>query len=544
MTTFIRIVSGGPPLPADAHPQIELLAHDPNKRGGSPPPRLDAKTNTGLGSAVTLFDDVNPTGAALAYFVPPFLNNIYLLKVVIQIPGTRLWIKITNNGTDDPDDEELNYRFVWVVADSDADSQQPWLHITYPEPDFVAGPANLKFNLSVSQGGTVVGKQLMVGNLGTGPVTLVNVTPSMGGTPFSISGLPQTINANTGSRAVVNFNVPTQVGDIPPAVFTFVTSNRPDAGPFGLGHNNQIIASAHISSNVWVARAAMLTPRMSSAAAGARNGRVYVIGGQPRRPEGTSEFPANLVESYDPTTNTWASHRPMPTERTDLGLVAASSGKLYAIGGSDLRNELPNVEEYDPATDTWVIKAPMPIPRRSFGLAAASNGRIYAAGGFTSEPGTSASMDEYDPVANAWSHKAPMQIPRWNFNLAASINGRLYAVGGFTSNSVTTGTTEEYNPATNSWTLKAPLQFPRSGAAVVAFPNGRLYAVGGMDGERVDRWSFVEEYDPARDTWTLKAPMPSGRTSPAAAVASSGKLYVLGGWTGARISDANEECAP
>src|SRR5262245_49050647 len=78
-TTFTRISVSSPPA-LTVHPKIELLAHDPNRPDGSPPPPLDPNTAVSVGTGVTLFDDVNGTGAALAYFSPPFLDNVYLLK--------------------------------------------------------------------------------------------------------------------------------------------------------------------------------------------------------------------------------------------------------------------------------------------------------------------------------------------------------------------------------------------------------------------------------------------------------------------------------
>ena len=40
----------------------------------------------------------------------------------------------------------------------------------------------------------------------------------------------------------------------------------------------------------------------------------------------------NTVEEYDPTTDTWSSKTPMPTNRTELA-IGIANGKIYAIDG-------------------------------------------------------------------------------------------------------------------------------------------------------------------------------------------------------------------
>ena len=65
----------------------------------------------------------------------------------------------------------------------------------------------------------------------------------------------------------------------------------------------------------------------------------------------------------------------MPTARGFLALAAGPNGKLYAIGGAvagTAGNNIVNiVEEYDPATDTWATRAPLPAPRYALGAAPA-----------------------------------------------------------------------------------------------------------------------------------------------------------------------------
>src|SRR5262249_53611336 len=152
----------------------------------------------------------------------------------------------------------------------------------------------------------------------------------------------------------------------------------------------------------------------------ASNGKIYAIGGQ-----GVSGNSLATVEEYDPSTNAWTNCgggattnlcAPMPTARAALGVAAASNGRLYAAGGltgtpAGSTAVFAAVEEYDPATNAWATRASMPTARSDLGLAAASNGRLYAIGGFTGVGQTSV-VEEYDPAANTWVSRAPMPTAR------------------------------------------------------------------------------------------------------------------------------------
>ena len=169
-------------------------------------------TATAIGTAQGLSDGTNPTDAAAAYFFPPHPNNVYLLKVVITIAGTILKLKITNpTGT--------NRDFVWVVADSDVNSQQPWIHAT---------PAALQYTALVNETAAQTAQSIQITNRGTGPLTVNGVTPAIAA-PYTISGLPATLNPNPAVPAnmTIGFNATNVIGAIPLANCTF---NSTDPG--------------------------------------------------------------------------------------------------------------------------------------------------------------------------------------------------------------------------------------------------------------------------------------------------------------------------
>jgi N-acetylneuraminic acid mutarotase len=173
---------------------------------------------------------------------------------------------------------------------------------------------------------------------------------------------------------------------------------------------------------------APLPSKRGSAVAVEVGGKVYVIGGA-TTVAGSKDVafngntPANVLTTndvYDPATNTWKSAAPMTLARNHA-FAGAVDGKIYVIGGrmahAFIAPSQPTdvVEEYDPATNTWGgPKARMPTPRSGGGWAS-GNGRIYVAGGeiaTTALVGAFRAVEAYDPKTNTWEILPSMPIPR------------------------------------------------------------------------------------------------------------------------------------
>ena len=194
----------------------------------------------------------------------------------------------------------------------------------------------------------------------------------------------------------------------------------------------------------WKALAPLPTKRGSAVAAVAGD-KIYVIGGAAILPgsEAMALMPTvpqavlGTVEEYDPATNTWRARSPMPTPRNHAA-AGAVNGKIYVIGGRvgaafiGVASDISVVEEYDPATDKWSApRARMPTTRSALGTGT-YNGRIYVAGGEFQDPhmmATFRSVEAYDPATNTWAIMPSMPVSR--HGLAAGVIGnRLLLVGG------------------------------------------------------------------------------------------------------------------
>ena len=66
-----------------------------------------------------------------------------------------------------------------------------------------------------------------------------------------------------------------------------------------------------------------------------------------------------INEEYNPTTNTWVQKAPMLTPRI-LFAIGVCQNKIYCIGGKTKTGYTAINEVYDPATNTWETKAPLP----------------------------------------------------------------------------------------------------------------------------------------------------------------------------------------
>jgi uncharacterized repeat protein (TIGR01451 family) len=140
--------------------------------------------------------------------------------------------------------------------------------------------------------------------------------------------------------------------------------------------------------------------------------RLYVLGGW------WGSYSNSVLEYSE--AGGWRSRTPMPTARNH-GMAAAFDGKLYAMGGQVANQAVDVVEAYDPATNTWTSSlAKLPMPRQYLGSSGApiAGGIIYQIGGGANAYG-------YDPRANTWQIYGPLPAGCWG---VAAIDGTLYAL--------------------------------------------------------------------------------------------------------------------
>ena len=259
-------------------------------------------------------------------------------------------------------------------------------------------------------------------------------------------------------------------------------------GPFGMS----LVEVYDPETNTWQRLADIPTPRSEPMTA-VVDGKIYVLAGY----VGKDNLLVNIkhlkvVEMYDPQTDTWIRKQDMPTSRTQFG-IGVVAGKIYAIGGYvHPRNRKPDepwrldlVETYDPATDTWAKRAKMPTRRDGFGAEVVRE-TIYAIGGsgwpHDGQGGPAlATIEAYYPKTNRWRKKPDMPTLRWVFSTVV-VAEKIYLIGGtdLQAGDRRLAPVEAFDPVTEKWrviSVAPAVRLPFSIAAV----NGKIYVFGGYD---------------------------------------------------------------
>ncbi len=137
----------------------------------------------------------------------------------------------------------------------------------------------------------------------------------------------------------------------------------------------------------------------------AYQGRLHAIGGR----FNSSAFNTDLHAVYLPDRDDWEARAPMPTARSAHGLVVYRD-RFFAMGGE--AGQVVNgtvvwarvfgqMESYDPVSDTWQRHAPMPTPRHGPGAAVIGDAIYVVGGGAIAGGGVQAAANE--AFALGWS---------------------------------------------------------------------------------------------------------------------------------------------
>jgi N-acetylneuraminic acid mutarotase len=250
--------------------------------------------------------------------------------------------------------------------------------------------------------------------------------------------------------------------------------------------------------------------RMGAAVAG---GKVYVFGGT----ASTGQNYLQLVEVYDPGTDSWSRLADMPTGRAFGGNGALVAGEIWLVGDSGASGVCTTAAEaYGVAGDSWTPGADLPGGRCGLVVGSVA-GQVIAAGG-----GTDA-VSLYTP-GGAWTPGPPLPDRR-DYAASATLGDRFYVIGGSDGIGIDTATVFAFDAGTMQWETLERLPSPRSNFAAAAWGD-RIYVAGGLSGGQAV--ADVDVYDPATDTWTSGVPLSTPRSS-LNLVAVDGVLYAIGG---------------
>jgi N-acetylneuraminic acid mutarotase len=277
-------------------------------------------------------------------------------------------------------------------------------------------------------------------------------------------------------------------------------------GGFTADASSQAIVEVYdAAANAWKRAADYPVPINHHAVVAIQDGAfagLYVFGGyaSPPIPSEQATLPAftSLAFKYTPATNAWTAIRPLPIPRAAHG-AALLDGKIYIVGGAspDAEQALaltPQVDVYDPATDSYSIGPPLPIPRDHLTVAATA-GKVYAIGGQQlSHDLAQADVEALDVKTGSWSKIENLMHLRAGLT-STILEGKVLAIGG------ENGTTafpyvESLDPATGHWTSLPDLPTPRHGLGSTTW-NGRAYVLLGGPRFGLTVTGAVESMGPA-----------------------------------------------
>ena len=266
----------------------------------------------------------------------------------------------------------------------------------------------------------------------------------------------------------------------------------------------------------WQELASMSVPRAGLAAASYSNG-IYAIAGQ------TSEGPTNLVERYDPQTNTWTKLADKPTAVSEVSAVVLGE-KIYVPGGKLANGQVTNrMEVFDPRKGSWETKAELPLAVSGYALAT-YEGQMYLFGGWDGKQVVDHAW-RYDPFNDEWHAAADLPSAR-AYATAAEVSGKIFVMGGWD------GTQDmqenlSFDPAHDlegepAWQKAIDLPEACSDCGAESI-SGMIFVIGQNAIWQLN-YPYVEWIQIPFNT------IPSGQHGFSSVISPDGYLYFIGGW--------------
>ncbi len=285
-------------------------------------------------------------------------------------------------------------------------------------------------------------------------------------------------------------------------------------------------------------KAPMPTARGQAAIITGDDGLIYAIGGF-NNSLGIDAF--EVVEAYNPSTNTWTTKEPLPVATRGAAVAKGLDGIIYVFGGYN-SGYVNAVQAYNTTSNTWTLKTSLPSAVWMAGAATGNDGRIYVAGG----EGAMSALQIYDPEADTWTTGSSLPSPRRLHGVAKGPDGYIYVIGGYDGSSVSSEVFF-YVPTTDTWSSPPfmPMITPRLSFGFTLGPNGKFYIIGGGTSpwnNQPPMFNRVDSYDiHVYLAWEFEGLIPTSLKELGAATAPNGKIYIIGGANGTDYVDSNIE---
>ncbi len=199
----------------------------------------------------------------------------------------------------------------------------------------------------------------------------------------------------------------------------------------GGSSNNGILATVEIyepTSNSWT-EGPSLPDVVKNACSITYGNRIYLVGGN----DADSKIATNYM--LEANANAWVAKAPMSVARAGQRLVIYED-RIWAMGGNDSdssENTLNLVESYDPVSDSWRAEPSLP-EKKHVASAWVANGKIYIAGGRSA-------LGVYDRSIFSFSRETGWvsagNLPENKYSAdAVVLNDQVYVIAGRTAPNV------------------------------------------------------------------------------------------------------------
>lgn len=229
-----------------------------------------------------------------------------------------------------------------------------------------------------------------------------------------------------------------------------------------------------------------------------------------------SSIPASTTIDTEPTPDPWEQRTTMDIPRTHFA-IASYDGRFYVIGGEASSGISDVVERYDPQSNTWTRLTSKPTAVAD-AQAITIGGKIYVAGGRRESGEISNQLEIYDPDSDHWQTLAPLPQPLSQY-AAATVDGKLYLFGGWDGTAYQRDVWK-FQPDSNTWEARTPAPEAR-GHMSASVLGSRIHLIGGqnMDGDLALHRSYDPIQDrPDRNPWQVLAPLPQPIVTPVSIV--------------------------
>lgn len=287
-----------------------------------------------------------------------------------------------------------------------------------------------------------------------------------------------------------------------------------------------------VFSQQWQFKAPMPTARKGMTVAVLDN-KIWVIGGR-----STSHAALNVVEIYDPSTNSWDTQVPGLNTARENATAQVWNGMIYVFGGRNDHQLISSIERFDSTLNSWENISTIPTPR--YGIASILvDSSIWIIGGTDINGMSYNSIEIFHPQNNNWSIlPASMNIARGD-PMAVRINDNIYVFGGHYFGPVLSY--EKYDQTTQSWSMVGNMIYSCGSAGYLSLANQAML-IGGMSQSGVLDKVQIFRSDGSIPQWSEGPTLNTPRRELVSAVVNN-KIYAIGGrgMMGMDIYDTVEE---